>query len=98
MLLVVVHNRKLLISAGTHVPVAVKPTAVILFPTPFPVTTKLWIGTWADPAQTLAAGTGFPDTVVIAFASKLHPRNKTASGKRGLNHRIFHRLAAICAF
>src|SRR5262249_37077697 len=67
----------------------------MLFPTPFPVTRKLWIGTWVDPAQTLAAGTGFPDTVVIAFASKFHPRNKRASGKKGFNHRG---LASICAF
>ena len=95
---VVVQSLKALMSADTHVPFAVKPTAVMLFPTPFPVTEKPWIGTWAEPAQTLAAGTGFPATVVIAFASKLHPMNKRASGRKGLNHRVFPRLAAICAF
>jgi hypothetical protein len=97
-LLVVVHNRKVLMSADTHVPVAVKPTSVILFPVPFPVTKKLWIGTWAEPAQTLAAGTGFPPSMVIAFAWKLHPMNKRASGKKGFNHRPFALQPSLCAF
>jgi hypothetical protein len=98
LLVVVVHSLNMLMSADTHVPVAVKPTPVMLFPTPFPVTMKAWIGTCVDPAQTLAAGKGFPDTVVIAFASKLHPRKKRANGKRGFNHRVFPRLASNCTF
>jgi hypothetical protein len=98
LLVVVVHSLNMLMSADTHVPVPVKPTPVMLFPIPFPVTLKLWIGTCVDPAQTFAAGTGFTARVVIAFASKFHPRNKRANGKKGFNHRVFPRLASNCAF
>lgn len=94
----VVQSLKVLMSADTHVPLAVKPTAVMLFPRPFPVAKKLWIGTCVEPAQTLAAGTGFPEMVVTAFVSKLHPRSNKASGKKGFSNRVFPRRASIFAF
>ena len=86
---VVVQSLKVLMSAEAHVPFAVKPTAVMLFPRPFPVAEKLWIGTCVEPAQTLAAGTGFPVIVVIAFASKLHPTKNRVSAKKGFNLLLF---------
>jgi hypothetical protein len=98
-LVVVVHSLKVLMSADTHVPLAVKLTHVTLFALPFPVMEKLWIGAFTEPAQTLAAPTGFAENVRLeAFASKFHPTNKRASGKKGFNHRVFHRLPSICAF